>query len=306
MSILVLDRSGTAQGCVLAQLHLEEFGPVRFAGSIAEILGEVTNGQTQELFADAVILDLAEDPELLACRQIRAASAAVWLLVLFDERSASQLEGALNAGATDCISKPVNLLELSARLRLAARARQCDESFEGARSGPVTQLEGERSFVESLGRAWRRNHYSQLPLTLVVINVDHLASYNQRNGHAVGDQGLQRIASALIGSLFRPDDLVAHRGGGEFVVLLPGTDRTGAAVVAERLRNSVLDLAIPHAGSPGWQRLTISLGVAIARPAPDLAPEDLIMAAERALSRAKLDGRNRLAIEGDVLLRARA
>lgn len=68
----------------------------------------------------------------------------------------------------------------------------------------------------------------------------------------------------------------------------------------------MLELAIPHAGSPGWQQITISLGAATARPLVDPSPEDLVAAAERALSKAKLDGRNRLVVEENVTLSAMA
>jgi two-component system chemotaxis family response regulator WspR len=68
----------------------------------------------------------------------------------------------------------------------------------------------------------------------------------------------------------------------------------------------VLELGIPHVGSPGWTHVTISLGVATAVPSAELSPEDLVAAAERALSRAKLDGRNRLVIQQNVMLSALA
>ena len=99
---------------------------------------------------------------------------------------------------------------------------------------------------------------------------------------------------------------MANRGGGEFVVLLPATDCAGAAVVAERLRAKVVALAIPYASSSGLQQITISLGVASANPAAEPSPEDLIAAAERALSRAKLEGRNRLVIAQNIAFSAPA
>lgn len=293
MSVLLLDVSGTVRDCVHLSLESQNLGPLYAAGSLEELTGGLAG-------ASAVILDLSEDPGLQACRRIRAVDPVLPMIVLFDEKSAEYLEAALSAGVTDCISKPVNPLELCARLRSAANRCRREETERAEASQPFNQLGGERSFAESLARAWRRDRRSGLPLSLLVVNVDHLATYNQHCGRAAGDECLRRIAAALRETVFRPDDQVAARGGGEFVVLLPATDRSGAAVVAERLRMRVLGLAIPHTGSPGWQQITISLGGATARPSVDPSPEDLVAAAERALSKAKLEGRNRLVIEENV------
>ena len=180
-------------------------------------------------------------------------------------------------------------------MRLAVnRRRQQQETAEP--SLPLPQLIGEQSFAANFDRAWRRDRRSQTPLSLLVINVDHLASYNRERGRAAGDHCLRRIGAVLYESIYRPDDLVAHRGGGEFVVLLPATDSAGAAVVAERLRAKVASLALT----------TVSIGMATAHPLVDPSPEDLMAAAERALSKAKLEGRNRLEIEQNVAFSAPA
>jgi diguanylate cyclase (GGDEF)-like protein len=257
MSVLLLDTSGTVRDCVDVSLKSQDLGPVQVVGAVKEIIVRLAG-------AAAVILDLEQDYDLQACRKIRAANPHVPLIVLFDEKSAERLEAALGAGATDCISKPVNPLEFCARLRSAANRRRHQEQDRG----------------------------SQAPLSLLVINVDNLASYNRQYGRAAGDQCLARIKTALRDAIYRPDDVIANRGGGEFVVLLPATDSAGAAVVGERLRSTVVAL--------GFQQITISLGVATANPSAEPSPEDLVSAAERALSRAKLEGRNRLVIEQNI------
>ena len=179
MSVLLLDTSGTVRDCVDMSLASQNLGPVRVARAFKEITRELAG-------AAAVILDLEQDSDLQACRQIRAAHARVPLIVLFDEKSAEHLEAALEAGATDCISKPVNPLEFCARLRLAANRRRYQEHESAIASEPHTQLAGEQSFAESLDRAWRRDHRSQMPLSLLVINVDNLASYNRQCGACRG------------------------------------------------------------------------------------------------------------------------
>ena len=299
MSILLLDLSGTVRDCVDASLESQGFGPVYAARTVKEITDELAG-------AAAVILDREQDSDSRACRRIRAANPRVPLIVLFDEKSAEHLEAALEAGATDCISKPLNPLELCARLRLAANRRRDRDQESAIASEPSTQLTGEQSFAENLDRAWRRDQRSQMPLSLLVINVDNLASYNRQCGRAAGDQCLRRIDAALRETVYRPDDVVANRGGGEFVVLLPATDCDGAVVVAERLRAKVVALAIPYSGSSGFQQITISLGIATANPSAEPSPEDLIAAAERALSKAKLEGRNRLVVAQNIAFSAPA
>jgi diguanylate cyclase (GGDEF)-like protein len=299
MSVLLLDLSGPVRDCVDVSLESQGLGPVYAARTFREITRELAG-------AAAVILDLEQDSDLQACRQIRAANPRVPLIVLFDKQSAEHLEAALEAGATDCISKPVNPLEFCARLRLAANRRRDRDQESAIASEPSTQLTGEQSFAEKLDRAWRRDQRSQMPLSLLVINVDNLASYNRQCSRVGGDQCLRRIAAALRETVYRPDDVVANRGGGEFVVLLPATGAAGAAVVAERLRAKVVALAIPFASSSGLQQITISLGVATANPSAEPSPEDLIAAAERALSKAKLEGRNCLVVAQNIAFSAPA
>jgi diguanylate cyclase (GGDEF)-like protein len=285
MSVLLLDTSGTVRDCVDVSLKSQDLGPVQVVGAVKEIIARLAG-------AAAVIVDLEQDSDLQACRAIRAANSHVPLIVLFDEKSAERLEAALGAGATDCISKPVNPLEFCARLRSAANRRRYQEQESAGASQSRTQMAGEQSFAESLDRAWRRDRGSQAPLSFLVINVDNLASYNRQYGRAAGDQCLARIATALRDAIYCPDDVIANRGGGEFVVLLPATGSAGAAVVGERLRSKVAAL--------GFQQITISLGVATANPSAEPSPEDLVSASERALSRAKLEGRNRLVIEQNI------
>ena len=299
MSVLLLDLSGTVRDCVDVSLAPQDLGPIRVARAFKDITRELAG-------AAAVLLDLEQDSNLQACRQVRAANPLVPLIVLFDEKSAEHLEAALQAGATDCISKPVNPLEFCARLRLAANRRRDRDQESAIASEPSTQPTGEQSFAEGLRRAWRRDQRSQMPLSLLVINVDNLASYNRQCGRAAGDLCLRRIAAALRETVYRPDDVVANRGGGEFVVLLPATDSAGAAVVAERLRAKVVALAIPYSGSPGFQQVTVSLGIATANPSAEPSPEDLIAAAERALSKAKLEGRNCLVVAQNIAFSAPA
>ncbi|HUJ21696.1 MAG TPA: diguanylate cyclase [Bryobacteraceae bacterium] len=308
MSILVLHGSGPHRDQLVTTLQSQGFGPVYTCDSLGAFRRELAHAVVWKPGFQALIVDLAVDCALPACQYAAHDAALPPVLVLFDKVSASQLEEALQAGAVDCLSKPVNALELSPRLHKAIRKSQTSR----ATGQPVSAHLGAdgstgcgacdgRPFEDTLNRAWNRGRLLQSPLALIVINVDHLARYNQQYGRAAGDECIRRIRAALQEGIFRPDDIAVNRGCGEFAVILPATDRSGAATVAKRLRDQVLDLAIPHNGSPGGGYVTISLGLATVTPSFDMSPEDLMVSAERALSQAKLEGRNRLVVAEDVL-----
>ncbi len=99
-------------------------------------------------------------------------------------------------------------------------------------------------------------------------DVDDFKQFNDAYGHLAGDEALQPGGKALTSAALRPADLVARYGGEEFVILLPDTGANEAALVADRLLLAVRRLAIPHEHSRGWQFLSLSVGLASARPSP--------------------------------------
>ncbi len=300
MSVLVLQGNGAARDHLISSLETHGFEPVRTVSRPSGLATELAD----RTGLAAILVDLALDEDLAVCRQIRVVDPTIPLLVLFDDESAAQLEGALAAGATGCVPQPLNPLELVAKLRAAIRQqryRHAPEAEEiAAASDPLTELANDRRFRLDLDRAWRRDWRTRAPISLIVLNIDHFAQFNQFYGRAAGDDCLRRIAGTIKRALYRPDDLAAHRGAGEFAVLLSGTDRAGAAVVAERLRSKVQDLEIPHAASSAGPYVTISLGLATAIPSSDQSFEDVMASAERALSEAKLRGRNQFATLEEV------
>jgi diguanylate cyclase (GGDEF)-like protein/PAS domain S-box-containing protein len=154
----------------------------------------------------------------------------------------------------------------------------------------LTGLANRRAFDEALAREHLRARREKTRLALIMIDVDHFKAFNDLYGHQAGDDCLRRVCGAITATICRPGDLAARYGGEEFAVLLPNTDEDGAGVIAERISQAVLGLAIPHDANANAV-VTISGGVASIDGAEG-TPEALVRDADRALYRAKDFGRN--------------
>ncbi len=163
-----------------------------------------------------------------------------------------------------------------------------------ARRDGLTGLSNRRHFDELLSQEFRRARRQELPLALIMIDIDHFKKYNDSYGHPAGDETLRRVASAVESTLRRPGDHAARYGGEEMAALLPATDLDSGHLIAERIRAAVAAEAIPHGGSP-MGLVTVSVGVAAVLPLQrDDMAETLLKAADQALYRAKSEGRNRV------------
>lgn len=160
----------------------------------------------------------------------------------------------------------------------------------------LTQVANRRCFDEILQQEWKRSRREQVPLSLILCDIDSFKLYNDSYGHLSGDDCLKRVAQAIHYSTRRPADFVARYGGEEFVILLPNTAVEGAIYVAEQIQQSVAALQIPHAYSPAGSTVTLSMGLACAIPLSEENPEQLIAAADQALYTAKANGRNQYCI----------
>ncbi|BAU28375.1 PAS domain S-box-containing protein/diguanylate cyclase (GGDEF)-like protein [Aneurinibacillus soli] len=158
----------------------------------------------------------------------------------------------------------------------------------------LTGIANRRIFDETLEREWRTCQREQVPLSLIMFDIDHFKLYNDTYGHGGGDECLKKVAAAAEKIVQRPDDLVARYGGEEFTIILPNTDETGAFLIAERVRSCIESLQIPHASSPVSSVVTSSVGVATCTPSATESAEALLKRADQALYVAKNNGRNRV------------
>jgi diguanylate cyclase (GGDEF)-like protein len=153
-------------------------------------------------------------------------------------------------------------------------------------------LPNRRRFDETSRRAVKSIGRTGKPLALLVVDADHFKRFNDRHGHAVGDEVLRGLARCLTASVHRPDDLAARVGGEEFALLLPDTDEEGAARIAAKVHETVATLGVASAGLTAGA-VTVSIGLAVANGAGAEAMDDLYRRADAALYEAKTAGRNR-------------
>jgi len=180
---------------------------------------------------------------------------------------------------------------LAEKEALTAKLEEANRQLERhAATDGLTGLLNHRAFQEALHRDLHRISRSGVPLSIVMLDVDHFKSVNDTHGHQAGDLVLNRVAELIVAST-REGDVPARYGGEEFAVILPGTCKTDALLVASRIRERLETASIKVAGSV--VEITASFGVSTVdgRDSHMLA-EEVIAAADRAMYKAKAKGRN--------------
>ncbi len=173
--------------------------------------------------------------------------------------------------------------------RIAERTAALEEANRRlnqlATEDSLTGVANRRAFDQGLDREWLRCADRRLPLSVLMIDVDHFKQFNDNHGHLEGDRMLTRLAGHLSAQVDARRELLARYGGEEFMLVLPDCDIEEACARAEALRHSVDNREFP---------VTLSIGVACEIPNAADAPSQLVRRADSALYRAKELGRNRV------------
>jgi diguanylate cyclase (GGDEF)-like protein len=322
-SILLVDNEPMVVRILNRILH--EFAPIRYATSGREALK-----LARESVPDLVLLDvnMPEMSGLEVCAAFKRDPALEHVPIIFvtSHQNAELQAKALQLGAADFISKPPQEPVVLARVRTFQRMKILSETLSDTLQDAATMdfLTGavtRRQLEKSLQQEWRRALRSAAPLALLLADIDGFTAYNAEYGEVAGDACLKSVADALRSVAHRPADIIGRHAGGRFALLLPETDAKGAATVAQRAVVAVEALQVMHAVSSGRSRVTLSVGgayrdsssattgdtaadVSAQTPPTGAAANDLIAAAERALSAARSGGGHQTKIVDVATLRA--
>jgi diguanylate cyclase (GGDEF)-like protein len=245
-----------------------------------------------QLLPDLVLLDL-EMPEIDGfeiCRRLKQETATMSIPVVFltgAGSAADKLRG-LEAGAVDFVSKPFDPAELRARVSAALRTKY------------LLDLLNKKAMIDGLTGLWNRTYFDQTlaaqlslarrsgqAVSVVLADMDHFKSINDRFGHLTGDEAL-RVVAACMQATCRIEDVVCRFSGEEFGIIVPNTPADRASIMCERLRKKIGEMKLAHRGMP--VAVTCSFGIA------DLATcgeANIVQAAHGALRSAKSKGRDR-------------
>lgn len=237
---------------------------------------------------------LASIPLFVACLASGNPYLIVYAgIVVLHLAAALKLTGHLNRQTMQLLLKEGETSGLIARLEATNRELAVtNEHLETlVTTDTLTGAFNRRAFDITALREWGRAMREQVPLSLLLLDVDQFKAFNDRYGHQAGDACLMAVVAAVRSAVRRPGDTLARYGGEEFGIILPQTELDGALHVARRILDAMWQCALVHDGC-ALGRVTVSIGAACLIPPPHSTVDALIGLADTALYRAKHDGRN--------------
>ena len=324
MAIVIVDDTVFGLEMIKSYLKSEGYTDIITLRSAAELYKLVDDEScASSLDIDLIMMDIVmpDIDGIEACRSIKnrewLADVPIIMVTAITEKDDIKL--AFSAGAMDYIKKPLEKVELLARVRSALnlkhettrRKNREQELIEVTRQlkaanetlqklsfiDGLTGIANRRYFNDILDKEYNKIEAEKIPLSLIMVDIDYFKDFNDTYGHIGGDDCLKAVAYALKNTLKRDNDTVARYGGEEFAIILPNTTEKDAYIVAEELRASIESAGITHQKSKCADCVTVSMGVVTKHPRHILSQNNMISAADKALYRSKRNGRNKVSVE---------
>ena len=261
----------------------------------------ITSGKPPEIVVVDWLMPGMEGVEI--CRRLRSLESGTrkytFAILLTAKSDKKDIIAGMEAGADDYISKPFDPQELEVRIRAGRRIVELQDQLRSAnekllqlsRTDSLTGLLNRRAFYEVMDGEIARSERQNMPLSIVMLDLDHFKRINDSMGHLAGDAVLKEF-SGRISTAVRHYDVLCRYGGEEFLVLLPGSEIASAVKTAERFREIIA--GTPFEAINRKINVTSSLGVAQHREGENA--DVLVDRADSALYKAKQKGRNRVEI----------
>ncbi len=239
----------------------------------------------------------------------------IFITALSKEQHA-QFKG-YEVGAVDYLFKPFDPIILQSKIKifkeLYLQRRLIEKQAEelAAKVEELNRIQEEKTQLETISMQdcltktynrrgvdrlfnmhWKNCLGYRIPLSVILIDIDHFKKYNDKYGHVSGDEVLKQVSKVLMYSVVRSEDFVGRFGGEEFLIVLPNTPLEGAILIAERINEALLELNIEHNQNEEYGRVTVSMGIATTIPTPYNSPIDIINQTDSLLYEAKYSGRN--------------
>ena len=252
---------------------------------------------------DIILLDVEmpnlDGHQVLAELRQHTETAEIPVVFLTGRSSTEDVVEGLRLGAHDYLAKPFEPAELLARVSAALRVKGLQDELRKrnaeleaiSRTDALTGLPNRRHLQERLASTAAASRRRQISMAVLMVDVDHFKSVNDRFGHEAGDIVLKEVAATLH-SACRGEDVAGRWGGEEFLIVAEATMTEGAAILAERVRRAIAAAPV-HLGDAALE-VTASIGVAAGAGEVD----DLLRRADAALYDAKGSGRNRVVTAG--------
>ncbi len=300
-TVLIIDDSDTVRSSVREALEpTDMFDHFEEAKDGMEGFKVLIN-QSVDLVLCDVVMPGTDGFRFLRLKKSKVEFADIPVIMLTGQGQVETKVRTLGAGASDYITKPFHAEELVARARVHVSLKLLRNEMkeknrrleELTRTDPLTGLANRRYFLECFETESSRAQRHNLPISYVMMDLDHFKAVNDNYGHIAGDNALVMVADVMKTEA-RNHDVAGRYGGEEFVFLLPETDGGGALVFAERCREAIAAGTYNSAADGNGEDLSVtaSVGVCSREPHGELSIDDLMRKADAALYEAKEGGRN--------------